>query len=79
MRNRTGFTAWFVPADRTSTEPNQAEGAVRFLSWVGQEKRQINHTTGLALCLCPCLRRFSITKPQIVMIKLSIAALANAR
>ena len=36
MRNRTGFTARFVPVDRTSTEPNQAEGPVRFLSWVGQ-------------------------------------------
>ena len=40
-------------------------------------KRQIHHTTGLALC--PYLRRFLITKQQIVVIKLSIAALANAR
>ena len=44
---------------------------------VEHSKRQIYHTTGLALC--PCLRRFSITKQRIVMIKLSIAALANAR
>ena len=36
MRNHTGFTARFVPVDRTSTEPNQAEGSVRFVSWVGQ-------------------------------------------
>ena len=36
MRNRTGFTARFVPVGRTPTEPNKAEGPVRFLSWVGQ-------------------------------------------
>ena len=27
VRNRTGFTARFVPVGRTSTEPNKAEGA----------------------------------------------------
>ena len=36
VRNRTGFTARLVPVCRTPTEPNQAEGPVRFLSWVGQ-------------------------------------------
>ena len=36
MRNRTGFTARFVPVGRTPTDPNKAEGPVRFLSWVGQ-------------------------------------------
>ena len=36
MRNRTEFTARFVPVGRTPTEPNKAEGPVRFLSWVGQ-------------------------------------------
>ena len=41
------------------------------------QKRQIYYTTGLALC--HCLRRFSISELRIVMIKLRIAALANAR
>ena len=45
--------------------------------FVAFKKRQIYYTTGLALC--PCLRRFSITKPQILVMKPSIAALANAR
>ena len=36
VRNRTGFTARFVPVGRTPTEPNKAEGPVWFLSWVGQ-------------------------------------------
>ena len=36
VRNRTGFTTRFVPVGQTPTEPNKAEGPVRFLSWVGQ-------------------------------------------
>ena len=58
---------------------------VRVVLAVGKTpNRQIHHTTAphngaTGLALCPCLRRFSITKQQIVMIELRIAALANAR
>ena len=40
-----------------------------------KKKSQIYHTTELAFC--HCLRRLSISEPRIVMIKLSIAALAK--
>ena len=46
-------------------------------AWGLPPKRQIYHTTGLALC--HCLRRFSISEPRIAMIKVSAAALAYAR
>ena len=49
------------------------------LAPAAEKKRQIYHTT-TGLALCPCLLcRFSITKPQIAMIQLRNAALANAR
>ena len=56
------------------------EKTFRFVGCVtrlDQEKRQIHHKPGLTQRSCP--RKFSTTEKQIVMIRLRVAALTNAR